>query len=1722
VCVCVSVCVCITHWSNYPPHLHSLSSYSGHVGEWFNNTAHSNGVHGLRIYPSYQPLLNPCGPKTNETTGLPAPSAPQTFRNFTSFHNGDNGIFGKRNGDIHHVGSKLIENRGGEYKQLFLIDGPFTAYPNIKDALLVGSIDPATAVNVTTAGFSAPQNENYYISNVQFVNYGRSATAISLCEGCESDVEYAQGGWTYRVRGLQFINVVNKVTFNAPFKEILFDLDGSLTGYVNGSLIPYTAYNSWPGECNPAGNDVLPMGLLCNGNTRVRRLVLSFVQPKELDWQVLVVSSVVGSSSVMFRPKTEYGWVLPLVMGHRYSLNFVSLIDWQQMALQISTGDLLGFDADIMKALASPGTSSREWASLSFNYTYQRWQYEVAYPADGRTRPWLNSSLGVLPGGKDAFGTGVTGLNEHGQVANAWTVALSAANNITYGLNISYNLTVRALQCPNEGCFVPTVSDNVMKPLNWSSNATWPSGRIPRAGDKVVIPADKWVVLDQDSGDLDLLQILGTLQFADTRSITLSATRIAVFGTLLIGNTTAPYVNNATILLRGVVASPVLAIDNTLFLGNKVLAVFGSFKAFGRPRAVTWTRLASTAAVGSTSIVVNGAVDWRVGESIVISPTEYDASQLETVVISKVTAVAGGDSLVEFAPALRYLHSVADIRSVTRGTGVLAATVGLLDRNVKILGEYNTPADGYGGHIFVSEIVTGATSSSPVIFRGNLALDSVQLQNMGKQGTQYAGVVSQFQNAASLPASLQSAERATVFVSGCAFAYQNNYGLDLSGPQSLVLNRTVVHRSARSAVSIDERVTAAMITDNLVTGVSFSPDAATTWISPVAGFILNSPPARLVGNVVAGSQDGGFTLHGDLCTTGAGALKATSMSGNEVHSAKTGFFLHSKFVDGAVVDCVQITGLTAWKISHVAVLGVDQTANVIIANATIADSHIGVSLNFFRQHVNARADVVNTFIIGATTASSCSQSTSCRAQSKSDLRGDACSSVTPLYRSVGIMTSAYLNAGKTCRVNDIGFEQCRPYNTPFRLCGMPWEKKYGLPSTATASLNVANTVFANFTAAGGCGLQVAAVLWNPTQADFTPPLFFSGVQWAGVDEAAKVYFGPQGSTDGKCTSAGCDGMNSIVAVDKDGSFLGLPGGGSIIGRNPSAAVSGCTEVVSWYAFRCPGITYRMGTFENMDPDTGVKIFGPLTAIDGVGGGSSFTFFSKGVIDDGCAMRFYFGRYPVLLIPGRITNITFTGTMPSNLRLTLMSPDPTESFAINLFYTKPFQLEVYLDSSFIADNNGVSYPDLTSTSGANQFDPQVRRLFVTLRGNAKKWPVYDFRTSPVVQVTLKLAMKFEDFYGPKLVLNLATLLKIPFDRIKIVSVGSSVARMLLGDSHERRSRSLLADSLSVDMMILPPVVSVNVSVVTNSTTNSSSISSPSSSAASSSDADLAALQAVRLSAQMAELAAVVASLSNFTSNATALSSALQVPVAAVTTSVTVPPSVTTATLVTTEAPTLAPTLAPTGSPTTAPPNVTKTGSNDRAQDWWSAISLWIRALIITLFVLLIFSIIMFAYVQCIGSPQASVKVVPEKIEMRSSTTDARDRWRIRSVGDSSGESEDGDRAYAHQRIMSISIMNENGADITPTASPTARRSAGSIPLSIDTTSADPDLPAPSLLTPPRCNSKHLSTIFKTSLPALQDAPQLPDSARRKRGHERNMSETRGGALIPGATMAHVFG
>src|SRR5262252_7875257 len=185
------------------------------------------------------------------------------------------------------------------------------------------------------------------------------------------------------------------------------------------------------------------------------------------------------------------------------------------------------------------------------------------------------------------------------------------------------------------------------KPARWSDPATWPDGQVPRAGDKVTIAAGKDVVLDVSPPALGGVTIDGKLSFANNRDLELTTEWVMVHGELEIGTEASPHTRKATITLTNNVPNEEPMKD----MGDRGIMVMGGTLNLHGDRTHTWTKLADTAAAGSTSIQVLDAAGWRVGDEIVLASTDFNPRQAERRTIA---AIKGNALTLD--KKLEYMH----------------------------------------------------------------------------------------------------------------------------------------------------------------------------------------------------------------------------------------------------------------------------------------------------------------------------------------------------------------------------------------------------------------------------------------------------------------------------------------------------------------------------------------------------------------------------------------------------------------------------------------------------------------------------------------------------------------------------------------------------------------------------------------------------------------------------------------------------------------------------------------------------------------------------------------------------------------------------------------------------------------------------------------------------------------------------------------------------------
>jgi hypothetical protein len=242
------------------------------------------------------------------------------------------------------------------------------------------------------------------------------------------------------------------------------------------------------------------------------------------------------------------------------------------------------------------------------------------------------------------------------------------------------------------------------KATRWSDAATWPNKKVPAAGEKVEIASGKEVILDVSPPALGGITINGKLTFADNADVELSTEWIMVHGELAIGTEAKPYTRKATITLTDNVKD-----EEMMGMGDRGIMLSGGTLNLHGDRTNTWTKLANTAATGSNSIQVLNAVQWRVGDEIVLASTDFDPRQAERRTI---TAVSGNTLTLD--RKLDYMHFGKITYDVDE-----RGEVGLLTRNIKIQASPDAEQSFFGGHIM-------AMVTSKVFVEG------VELNRMGQ------------------------------------------------------------------------------------------------------------------------------------------------------------------------------------------------------------------------------------------------------------------------------------------------------------------------------------------------------------------------------------------------------------------------------------------------------------------------------------------------------------------------------------------------------------------------------------------------------------------------------------------------------------------------------------------------------------------------------------------------------------------------------------------------------------------------------------------------------------------------------------------------------------------------------------------------------------------------------------------------------------------------------
>ncbi len=139
--------------------------------------------------------------------------------------------------------------------------------------------------------------------------------------------------------------------------------------------------------------------------------------------------------------------------------------------------------------------------------------------------------------------------------------------------------------------------------------------------DNVTVNGNWTVLIDIDIAPIDYFIIDGTLVADDTRDVYITARSIFIrAGNLTVGSPTSPFQHKFTIQINNTKTDKGWFIDE-LIAGNKYIVVTGILNLYGVSPATVQTSLIRSASVGDTEIYVDASTDWKVGDTIALSPS---------------------------------------------------------------------------------------------------------------------------------------------------------------------------------------------------------------------------------------------------------------------------------------------------------------------------------------------------------------------------------------------------------------------------------------------------------------------------------------------------------------------------------------------------------------------------------------------------------------------------------------------------------------------------------------------------------------------------------------------------------------------------------------------------------------------------------------------------------------------------------------------------------------------------------------------------------------------------------------------------------------------------------------------------------------------------------------------------------------------------------------------
>ncbi|XP_075717008.1 fibrocystin [Rhinoderma darwinii] len=1240
----------------------------------------------FRLHPEYQP-------SSNDTL--------TTFQDFTAWKS-RGGAQITRCGDVNFKDFKIFSC------EVFGINISESAgNAEVSGGLLLGHFDGEVS-SCMTSGIVTPKRFQAIITNTTFINFDcQECSAIRTCADCAM----GQGGFTIKTQKLKFLNSSRKIFFPYPHCSLIKDIDGSVSRLIGSHLLADTGIlpesSCWAVDYISGGAS----GRVCGADITFHRMSIALERAPSIIYNITIRNSRNQTSTVNYVPNTLsnlYGWQALLldkdtftIIFHvpiigttlQYSATFDDFVDGNYMYIQhINLPSVLNISIICGSRVGKPHPST-------------------PLPTDGDACDWFfdrkRGTLSYLVAGE-------------GQVR----VKLTAEE-------ISIQPTPASSPLPH-----PV--------LRWSSPESWAGvgegwgghgSTIPQAGEDVIILPNRTIMVDIVLPPLRGLYVVGNLEFPTNFSNELSVACILIAGgRLSVGTSQQPLQRDQRlrILLR---TSTGVHCDrlNGLHVSPGVIGVYGKLQIYSAYPSTSWTHLGADIAPENEMIALNGTVDWRPGDEVVLSSSSYEAHQAELVRLRDIYG-----SIVRIWGKLNYwhsgtIHAIGDTWKIP-----LTAEVGLLSRNVQI--DTDTPCSG-------TIMVGKYTNDLGEEYLGSLELSNTEISHFGSS---------------SFPAINFNNTSRRSSISSSSIHHSCGGGIKATNSTNISLHANVLYNSVGHGIHLDGGNH--ILTENLLILMK-QPKTQVEW---VAGIKINPPSqAFLSRNSVAGSERNAYHVQGQKCQSGE-----RSWLGNVAHSSLHG--IHIYWEDN-LKNCTKISGFLAYK-NYDYGLFFYVEGSAMVDNVALVDNRVGIlpigsrrpvyPYNTMKQYIS----INNSVIVATSPAFDCLRDRIKPLSANVTLRDRAPDS--PYSGRVGILWPIFT---------------ARPRLWP----DYPWHL-LASDGAVAGIMTLQDVTFSGFKKSCYSDDIDTCIMSNPGNMAITCPITAERIRTSDIRPDHVFYFHPPDRTAECPLLAECSGAQAGLFKDLDGSFLGFNPPVTVFPKSELDAVHPCYNVGIYKkddlcSFRsesqahvCQQIDHTIVMLEVIS-----DITEPISPVFSISNNFIQVFISGQNSQNSCCDKSDKTFYSILPAK-KISKICFNGPTPKAIRLRLNGSQNSTKLILALFYDVPNSFYIVWRgrkySTIIYD----SEPKFQSENQVSSyFSFRDNLLYVILQGDE---PV-EIWTNLSIHLFFYVALGTSQDLHSQLPWQLATFVSIAPSQVTVVQTLQGRAETLeaMMDNHLKRNR-----------------------------------------------------------------------------------------------------------------------------------------------------------------------------------------------------------------------------------------------------------------------------------------------------------------------------------------------